>query len=82
VIKNLRHKNSIGLNDVISINALIETDENIKVSKIANTNTTGHNSKVIHRATVAYFCPVSMPVDFCRHLVGKNLRNVCHCDRA
>jgi len=23
-----------------------------------------------------------MPVDFCRHLVGKTLRNVCHCDSA
>ena len=23
-----------------------------------------------------------MPADFCRHLVGKTLRNVCHCDRA
>ena len=23
-----------------------------------------------------------MPVDFCRHLVGKTLRNVCHCHSA
>ena len=23
-----------------------------------------------------------MPVDYCRHLVGKTLRNVCHCDSA
>jgi len=25
---------------------------------------------------------MSMPVDFCRHLVGKTLRNICHCDSA
>jgi len=25
-------------------------------------------------------CSISIPVDFCRHLVGKTLINVCHCD--
>ena len=31
----------------------------------------------IHRVTMTRFCSISMPVDFCRHLVGKN---VCYCD--
>ena len=35
-----------------------------------------------HRVTVTEFCSISMPVDFCRHLVGKTLINVCHCDSA
>jgi len=26
----------------------------------------------IHRVTATRFCPISMPADFCRHLVGKN----------
>ena len=39
-------------------------------------------SSRIHRVTVTQFCSISMPVDFCRRLVGKTLRNVCHCDRA
>ena len=26
----------------------------------------------IHRVTVAQFCSISMPVDFCRHFIGKN----------
>ena len=29
-------------------------------------------SKRIHRVTVKSFCSISMPVVFCRHLVGKN----------
>ena len=33
-----------------------------------------------HRVTATQLCSTSMPVDFCRHLVGKTLRNVCHCD--
>ena len=37
---------------------------------------------VIDKVTVTSFCSVSMPVDFCRHLVGKTPRNVCHCDSA
>jgi len=35
-----------------------------------------------HTVTVTQFCPVSMPVDFCRHLVGKTPRNVSHCGSA
>ena len=26
----------------------------------------------IHGVTVTQFCSISMPIDFCRHLVGKN----------
>jgi len=26
----------------------------------------------IHRVTATRFCPISMPADFCRHLVGEN----------
>jgi len=33
-----------------------------------------------HRVTATQFRSISMPADFCRHLVGKTLRNVCHCD--
>ena len=29
-------------------------------------------SPAMHRATVTLFCSISMPVDFCRHLVDKN----------
>ena len=36
----------------------------------------------IHRVTVTQFCSISMLVDFCRHFVGKTLRNVYHCDSA
>jgi len=36
----------------------------------------------IHEVTVTLFCFISMPVDFCRHLVGKTVRNDCHCDGA
>ena len=36
----------------------------------------------IHRVTVTKFCSVFLPVDFCRHFVGKTLRNVCRCDSA
>jgi len=38
-IKNLRQKNIVGLNDVLSNNELIKTNKKIKVFKIANTNT-------------------------------------------
>jgi len=43
-----------------------------------------HNSQRnrIHTVTVTSFCSVSMPVDFCRHLVGKNSEKVCHCHSA
>jgi len=38
---------------------------------------------LIHNVTMTWFCSISsMPVYFCRHLVGKTLRNVCHCDDA
>ena len=31
----------------------------------------------IHKVTVTSFWSISMPAVFCRHLVGKTLRNVC-----
>jgi len=40
------------------------------------------NRSSIHKVTVTQFCSISMSVDFCRHLVGKTLRNVCHRDSA
>jgi len=37
---------------------------------------------VTRRARVAQFRLLSMPAGLRRHLVGKTLRNVCHCDIA
>jgi len=36
----------------------------------------------IHRVTVTWFRSIPMLAGFRRHLVGKTLRNVCHCDSA
>jgi len=41
-----------------------------------------HVHRFMHRVTVTSVCSTSMPADFCRHLVGITLRNVCHCDSA
>ena len=38
--------------------------------------------RFMHSVTVTSVCSTSMPAAFCRHLVGKTLRNVCHCDSA
>ena len=44
-IKNLRHKNSIRLNDILSNNELMKISKKKKVSEIANTGALGHSSK-------------------------------------
>jgi len=42
-----------------------------------------HATSNTYRVTVTYvFCSMSVPVGFCRHLVGKTVINVCHCDSA
>jgi len=45
-------------------------------------NTRTHAVTHIHRVSVTSFRFISMPASFRRHLVGKTLRNVCHCDIA
>ena len=47
-------------------------------AKIAVAQISGH----IHRVTVTSLCSISMPVNFSRHVVGRTVRNVCHCDSA
>jgi len=42
----------------------------------------GYVSTYTYRATVTSFCSTSVPVGFCRRLVGKTLRSVCRCDSA
>jgi len=44
-IKNLRHKNSIRLNDILSNNELMKISKKKKVSEITNTGALGHSSK-------------------------------------
>ena len=36
------------------------------------------NSAGIHRMTVTKFRSISMPGGFRRHVVGKNVRNICY----